>query len=315
MLVAITGGSGFIGSYAIRALKREGHDVRALVRETSRRDHIEADVSEFVEGDVADESAMPKLCDGADAVVHDAVDWSAVRGDGNEFAHFDKNVAGTLKLLETARRRGVGQFLFVSSGAVNHEIVTSPTITETHPTWPSGLYGAYKAAVEPFLKAYHFGHGMNTSSWRPVAVYGVDPKLEKSQWYKLIDAARRGEDVDKTGGGKVTHVQDVADALAYAVGDEQTAGEIYNLAEMYLHWCEPPKMAAEISGSGAEVVDYAGDGGAKNSYDKSKAVAFFDRHGNADALRRGRGGVREYVGGAAERLGTKRWLTRSRSRA
>ena len=128
-----------------------------------------------------------------------------------------------------------------------------------------------------------------------MAVYGLDPKLEKSQWHKLIDAARKGEKVDKSGGGKITHVQDVADALAYAVGDDSTAGEIYNLAEQYLHWCEPPMMAAEISGSGAEVVDHTGSGGAKNSYDKSKAIAFFDRHGNDQGLRRGRDGVREYV--------------------
>ena len=303
MLVALTGGSGFIGSYTVRALKREGHDVRALVRNSSRRDHIEADVAEFVEGDVADESVMPKLCDGVDAVIHDAVDWSSVRDDGAAFDHFDKNVAGTLKLLETARRKGVGQFLFVSSGAVNHEIVTPPTIAETHPTWPNSLYGAYKAAVEPFLKAYHFRYGMNTSSWRPVAVYGVDPKLEKSQWFDLIDAARKGEAVDKSGGGKITNVNDVADALAYAVGDESTAGEIYNLAEMYLHWCEPPMMAAELAGSRAKVADRRGDGGAKNSYDKSKAVAFFDRHGNADGLRRGREGVRRYVGELLNALG------------
>ena len=293
MLVSLTGASGFIGSYTARALKSAGHEVRALVRSTSRRDHIEDVVASFVEGDIADPSAMEKLCDGAEAVIHNAVDWSAVRGD-DAFAHFDRNVAGSLKLLETARRKGVGQFLYVSSGAVNHEIVTTPIITETHPTWSGSLYGAAKAAIEPFLKAYHFQYGMNTSAWRPVAVYGVDPDLERSQWFESIDAARRGEPVDRPGGGKITNVQDVADALALAVGDEAVSGEIYNLAEQYLYWCQPAMMAAEISGSGAKVADYR-EGGPKNQYDKSKAVAFFERHGHAEGLRRGESGVRAYV--------------------
>ena len=163
MLVALTGASGFIGSYTVRALRREGHDVRALVRDTSRRDHIAADVAEFVEGDVADESIMPRFCDGADAVVHDAVDWSAVRDDGGAFEHFDKNVAGTLKLLETARRQKVGQFLFVSSVAVNHEIVTSPTITETHRTWPNSAAAAPASWTTPATA----GRPTPTTSPRP----------------------------------------------------------------------------------------------------------------------------------------------------
>ena len=136
-----------------------------------------------------------------------------------------------------------------------------------------------------------------------MAVYGVDPKLDKSQWFDAINAVRQGEAVDESGGGKITNVNDVADALAYAVGDESTAGEIYNLAEMYLHWCEPPMMAAELAGGGAKVVDHRGDGGATNRYDESKAVAFFNRHGNADGLRRGREGVRRYVGELLDVLG------------
>jgi nucleoside-diphosphate-sugar epimerase len=304
MLVALTGASGFIGSYTVRALKRQGHDVRALVRRTSRRDHIEKDVREFVEGPQDDREVMIRLCDGVDAVIHNSVDWSNARPgeDSDNFGHFRSNVLGSLDLLETARQAKVGQFLFVSSGAVNHEIVTTPTITETHPTWSGNTYGAYKAAVEPFLKAYRHQYGMNTSIWRPVAVYGVEPKLENSQWFNLIEPAVRGERVDKTGGGKITNVHDVADALALAVGDEQVAGEVYNLAERYLHWCQPPQMAAEVSGSGADVVDHTGDGGPKNQYDPSKAIAFFDRHGHRQGLRRGEDGVRAYVEEVVDRL-------------
>jgi nucleoside-diphosphate-sugar epimerase len=291
MLVALTGASGFIGSYTARALHRAGHTVRALVRPTSRRDHIEGVVTEWREGDTADPQAAAGLVAGVDAVIHNAADWDAL--ERSPASHFEHNVLASLRLLEAARQARVEQFAFVSSVAVYHEILGDRALDENHPTWPSSLYGAYKASVEPFLKAYHVEHGMNTSAWRPAAVYGVDPNLKASQWYDLIDRARTGGTIDTPAGGKITHVQDVADALTLAVGDAQVAGQFYNLVDRYMYWQQAAEFAKEISGSGA-TVDRKGPG-AKNTFDTRKAVAFFDRHGNAVALRRGVAGVREYV--------------------
>ena len=143
---------------------------------------------------------------------------------------------------------------------------------------------------------------MNTSAWRPAAVYGVDPVLKNSQWYDLVDRARGGGTVDTPQGGKITHVQDVADALALAVGDASVAGQFYNLVDGYMYWQTAAEFAKEISGSGATVVDRKGSG-PKNQFDTRKAVAFFERHGNRVAIRRGHGGVREYVGALLERMG------------
>ena len=50
MLVALTGASGFIGSYTAKAMHGAGHRVRALFRATSRRDHIAPYVAEWREG-------------------------------------------------------------------------------------------------------------------------------------------------------------------------------------------------------------------------------------------------------------------------
>jgi nucleoside-diphosphate-sugar epimerase len=233
MLVALTGASGFIGSYTARALRRAGHSVRAQVRATSRRDHIADVVQEWREGDAADPQALAGLVAGAEVVIHNAVDWDARQ---TPVRHFEKNVLGSLRLLEAARLAGVEQFIFVSSVAVYHEILPDRALDENHPTWPNAIYGAYKASVEPFLKAYHHSYGMNTSAWRPAAVYGVDPELKRSQWFELIDRARRGETIDTPAGGKITHVQDVADALTLAVGDPSVAGQFYNLVDGYMYW-------------------------------------------------------------------------------
>ncbi len=294
MLVALTGASGFIGSFTAQTLHRAGHRVRALLRHSSRRDHIDAFLADTVVGTHNDPESAQRLVAGADAVIHNSLDWD--RSAQNELPDLENNVIGSLRLLESARLAGARQFIFVSSASVYHEIPDSAQgrITEETPTWPGTTYGAYKVAVEAHLKSYHFTYGMNTSAWRPAAVYGIDPKLERSQWFDLIDRARRGGTISEPKGGKITHVQDVADALTLAVGDESVAAQFYNLVDQYMYWQVAAQIAKELSGSSATIEDRAG-AGPKNQFDTRKAIAFFDRHGNRLALRRGIDGVRHFI--------------------
>lgn len=292
MLVALTGASGFIGSYIARALHASAHQVRALVRSTSRREHIAPYIAEWYEGDQADPQTQAGLTAGVDAVVHNACDFDAVeQGPGPNLA---KNVLPSLQLLEAARVAGVEQFIFISSVAAYHEILQDRKLDENHPTWPGSIYGAYKASVEPHLMAYHHAYGMNTSSWRPAAVYGVAPHVPDSQWYDLIVTAQQGGTIDTPHGGKITHVQDIADAVTLAIGDKSVSGQLYNLVDGYMYWQVAAEFAKELSGSNATILDRKGPG-PKNQFDTQMAVDFFTRHNHPTALRRGAAGVREYV--------------------
>jgi nucleoside-diphosphate-sugar epimerase len=292
MLIALTGASGFIGSYTARALHAAGHQIRALVRPTSRRDHIEPYIAEWREGDIADPQSLAALVRGVEGVIHDAADWDAVRRSPP--TNFDRNVRASLELLEQSRLAQVEQFIFVSSVAVYHNILQDRKLDENHPTWPASIYGAYKAAIEPHLIAYQCTYGMNTSSWRPAAVYGVDPNLPRSQWHDLIKTAKHGGTIDTAQGGKITHVQDVADALTLAVDDPKVSGQFYNLVDRYIYWQQPAEFAKEIANSTATITDRKG-AGPKNNFDTTKATDFFTRHGNTIALRRDLDGVHEYV--------------------
>jgi len=294
MIVSLTGASGFIGSYTAAALNRAGHRVRALVRPSSRRDHIERHVDQWVVGEQSDPRSIDAMVDGVDCVIHSSIDWNAPEERDSENAL--NNTLASLRLLESTRLAGVKQFVFVSSMAALREISDewNGQITETQPTWPDELYGAFKAAIEPFLKAYHFAYKMNTSAWRPTAVYGVDPTLTRSRWFELIDKVRRGETIDTAHLGKIVFVNDVADALTLAVGDELVSGQFYNLVDCFMHWQQAAEYARQLSGSSAKIVDRTGQG-PKNRFDCSKSIAFFARHGNHVALRRGHEGVRQYV--------------------
>lgn len=292
MQVALTGASGLVGTYTAAALKARGHRIRALARRTTRRDHLDKLVDEWILGDHTDPQSLAGLVAGAEAVIHAAVDWDAL--EESPLSNFHRNLLSSLRLLDASRLAGVEQFIFVSSCAVYHEILQDRPLDETHPTWPDSIYGAYKAAVEPHLKSYHTTYGMNTSSWRPVAIYGVAPRVEQSQWFNLVKAAKAGQTISTAQGGKIVHVQDVADALALAVGDAQVAGQFYNLVDRHMYWQVAAEMARDLSGSRAVIEDRKGTG-PKNQFDTRKAIAFFDRHGNQTALRRGLDGVRQYI--------------------
>jgi len=293
-LIALTGVSGFLGRYTAAALRRKGHRVRALVRSAERPSQGEPAVDEWQVGDQYDPQAQSELVAGVDAVIQVAIDWAAL--NQGPIANFERNVLGSLWLLEASRRAGVRQFLFVSSLDVYGEIFSDRSLDETHPAWPGSIYGAYKAAVELHLKAYHAAYEMNTSAWRPATMYGLNPRLQKSLWFDLVKTVREGGEVSTDANGLVVHVEDVAEALALAlaVGDESVAGQFYNLVDCVMKWQEAAEITRELTGSAAVIQDRQSRG-PRHPFNPAKAVAFFDQHGNGTALRRGREGVTQYI--------------------
>jgi nucleoside-diphosphate-sugar epimerase len=293
MLVALTGVNGFLGRYTAAALRGKGHRVRGLDRSAERRGQGEPIADEWRFGDQYDPQVQSDLVAGADAVIQVAIDWAAL--NEGPVTNFERNVLGSLRLIEAAREAGVKQFLFVSSLDVYHEILPGRALDETHPAWPGSLYGAYKAAVELHLKAYHAAYEMNTSAWRPATMYGLHPHRQKSLWLDLVKTVREGKQVALDDFGWLVHVEDVAEALALAVGDESVAGQLYNLVDFGTEWQAVAEIARELSGSAAVIQDRPSRR-PQHRFDAAKAIAFFEGHGNGTALRRDREGVRQYVG-------------------
>ena len=250
--VALTGVSGFIGSVTARHLRAAGHTVTGLVRETSRREHVEAYVDRFVVADQADASAWPDLLAEADCIVHNSVDWQPLRAPLDLAGHLERNLTASIQLLARSAPR---QFVFVSTVSVHHDILPrwGGLIDEDHPLRPAGLYGAYKAAVEAHLWDAHFRTGQSTCAVRPSAVYGIDPNPQRSIGYSIIADLRAGRPYRRAGGGKFVHVQDVAAAIVAILGNPDAAGRPYNLVDCYARWADWAIMAAQELGIEADV--------------------------------------------------------------
>jgi nucleoside-diphosphate-sugar epimerase len=85
----------------VAALRRAGHRVRALALPQARRDHVEAFVDEWQTGDQGDPIAVAGLVAGAGAIIHIAIDWTAL--NAGAIPTFERNLLSSLRLLEAAR--------------------------------------------------------------------------------------------------------------------------------------------------------------------------------------------------------------------
>ena len=161
MKLAITGGTGFVGSHLLDVALAEGHAVTAL----TRRDQPARSGLVWVNGDLQDRNALHRLVDGADAIIHVAGTISAPNAAG-----FEKgNVEGTLAMLAAATAGGVRRFIHVSSLAARE-----PKLS---------LYGGSKAKAEQLVHS----SGLDWAIVRPPAVYGPGDKetLELFRMAKL----------------------------------------------------------------------------------------------------------------------------------
>lgn len=276
MQIAITGATGFLGRYLVGHLAGLGHPCRCWHRPGSDRDGFEA-VSghiEWVPGDLGDAESARALVAGCDAVVHAALDrpgagFRGAEGDPVQFA--ERNVLGTIRLIEAARQADVARFVFISTCAVHEVILEDRKLDEAHPLWPTSHYGAHKAAIEKFVHGYGLGEGYDICALRPTGIYGLARPVARSKWFDLVQAVQRGEGIDDPRGGKEVHATDVAKAVEILLNAEGIAGQAYNCYDRYIAQQDVAEIAKRITGS-TSVIEKRNKG-AKHQIDTSKLRA------------------------------------------
>ncbi len=254
MRIAVTGGTGFIGRYIIARLAAAGHECLCWQRPTSDTSGFErhAQAIRWIAGDLGDADACRRLVENCDACVHAALHRQGPLfrgGEGEITAFAEKNIVGTLQLIEAARQAGVKRFIFLSTCAVHEKILDDRPLDETHPPWPFSHYGAHKAAIEMFVHSYGLGCGYEICALRPCGVYGINHQPQNSKWYDLVAAVVRGEEAHCDRGGKEVHAADVARAVEILLAAPHIAGEAYNCCDMYVSQYDVAHIACELSGS------------------------------------------------------------------
>lgn len=259
MKVAITGATGFIGRYIVRKLLHDGSACRCWFRSEENCFEPESDSAtlEWTHGELGNDEACDNLLEGCDAVVHSGLHrtGAAFRGGEGDIQEFvEKNVLGSIQLIEAARRAGVKKFVFISTCAVHERILDDRPLDESHPLWMTTHYGAYKAAVEQFVHSYGFGVGFPICALRPTGVYGMHHQPERSKWYDLVRTIASGESYRCSRGGKEVHAADVAEAVDLLLHTEDNAGEVYSCCDRYVSQYDIAQIAKRLSGSDAEIL-------------------------------------------------------------
>ena len=200
MKIAVTGGTGFVGSHALELALAEGRAVQALTRRVAA---TEGPQPQWIPGTLADPAALARLCEGADAVIHIA---GAVNVPTR--ADFAKaNIAGTQAVVDAAQAAGVRRLVHVSSLAARE-----PDLSD---------YGWSKAGAEQVVRA----SALDWTIVRPPAIYGP----RDADMFEMFRAARWGVlPVPPRGSASIIHVADLARLLlASAQGGAELTGALF----------------------------------------------------------------------------------------
>ncbi len=172
----VTGGAGYIGSHAVRALVDAGHAVAVLDDLSAGHAAAVPAGVPLVRARIHDRRAVRQLLADhrADAVMHFAARLAVGESVQKPLDYFENNVTGTLAVLEAMRDAGVRRFIFSSTCAVYGEPSTVP-IAETHETRPINAYGETKLAIERVLPHLERAHGVTWVALRYFNAAGAHP--------------------------------------------------------------------------------------------------------------------------------------------
>jgi UDP-glucose-4-epimerase GalE len=176
LAILVTGGAGYIGSHAARALRRSGYEVVIYDNLSSGFRRL-AEGFELVEGDISDEAKLRPVLTRVDAVMHFAAHAYVGESVENPRKYFRNNVLAALSLLNSTLDAGIRRFVFSSTCAV-YGIPVKVPITEQTPREPVNPYGSSKLFFENALEAYGRAYGLSSMRLRYFNASGADESGE-----------------------------------------------------------------------------------------------------------------------------------------
>ncbi|SHG65592.1 UDP-glucose 4-epimerase GalE [Bradyrhizobium erythrophlei] len=233
--ILVTGGAGYIGSHACRALRAAGY--QPVVFDNFSTGHRSFVGGPLVTGDLLDKAAL----DGAFArheivaVMHFAAASLVGESVVDPQKYYRNNVVGTLSLLDAMRTAGCHRLVFSSTGAV-YGNADSNALSETYPCEPINPYGASKWMIERILADYRSAYRLGAFCLRYFNASGADaaggigelrdpethliPRAMMALQGHVGDFAVFGDDYDTPDGTAIRdyiHVTDLATAHVEAL--------------------------------------------------------------------------------------------------
>ncbi|ODG90094.1 UDP-glucose 4-epimerase GalE [Gottfriedia luciferensis] len=173
MKVLVTGGAGYIGSYAVKALLRQNHEVVVLDNlSTGSEEALVKDIP-FYKGDIRDSNVLDEIFinEKIDLVMHFAAKLIAPESIQYSLEYYDNNVNGVNSLLTSMKKHNVTKIVFSSTAAV-YGLLDKELINENDITNCINPYGETKLASEKMIQWSHKSYGLEYIIFRYFNVAG-----------------------------------------------------------------------------------------------------------------------------------------------
>ena len=207
-LVAVTGATGFVGSYLVPHLVAQGWKVRAYARSEKKAAGLAGPGVEVVRGDLSDSTALARLVSGCDAVVH----LAAVADSSDPKLNHEVNVVGSRNLVAACRQEAVLRILNVSSTCAGRDL--------------QDAYGSTKLIAEEEFT----GPDLRVTHLRPTMIYGHGSK----EFDLFAGVVGRLPRVPIPGDGRAVlrpvYLGDFLELIERVLGHEGSVGATYDVA-------------------------------------------------------------------------------------
>ena len=221
--VLITGGNGFIGRRLCSELTRSNRVIKKIVRKIKSNDS-----SEQHEYNLGFDQVPEDVFDNVDTVFHlVGVTHDVDTTSPEDSLYHDVNVVATEQLAKTAAKKGVKNFIYISSVKAGGSPTFGKCMNEEDQEEPEGIYGKTKREAEIRLLEIGNRSAINISIIRPSLVYG--PSV-KGNLRKMLLGIKKGwfPPLPEIGNRRsMIHVDDLVDILLLVEVDERSNGEIF----------------------------------------------------------------------------------------
>ena len=264
MRVFVTGGTGFIGHYVVKALLEKGHEVVVATRHPNKVPTLRSNPNvSFVEAALTDFERMGEGLVGCDACIHVALGW----GD-TPSAMLMNDTRATVALLEMSARAGCEKFIMTSSTSAMGRVRSE--MRETTSSMPIDLYGATKAAGEAFVLGFSHGYGsqfpevkMKRNIIRPGYTFG-NPAYPDGcsqpdrRFFEMAYAVKENRDIHiiKNDGTQFIHASQQAEIYMKLLESDLNEETFLGLGSEWISWKEiAEKMIALKPGCTSKIVE------------------------------------------------------------
>lgn len=225
--ILVTGATGYKGTVLVPKLLNKGYSVIAFDTQWFGNFLPVHENLTVVKGDVRQTDDIPLA--GVDAIIHLASIANDPCGDLNPKLTWEVSALATMQLADRAKREGIKQFIYASSGSV-YGVKEESQVTEDLTLEPISEYNKTKMVAERVLLSY--SDDMAVQIVRPATVCGISPRMRLDVSVNMLTMqALENKKITVFGGKQVRpniHMDDITDLYVYMLENPEKTQGVFN---------------------------------------------------------------------------------------